>query len=208
MQRAAQAKVAFADLRDALETLNGERESPKNVRRAFSRFVELTQKLTSAMRKDYSRLKAEPWKASAFSGWTLVTELFKYLRNEDQHGDHISISVHERRFYPMPTDLPLPVKVQPGQLWMFEGTWNLDDQLLDEPPDGITSYAIDPATLRPTERTIEPVRIERFYILQARSEEAENKLRAAGTPDVHALAQSAFATLSEYYGFFCAKIDA
>lgn len=141
MQRPAQTKVVFADLRDTLVTLNGERESPKNVRRAFSRFVELSQKLTSAMRKDYSCLKSEPWKASAFSGWTPVTELFKYLRNEDQHGDQISISMHERRFYPMPTDLPLPIKVQPGQLWMFEGTWNLDDQLLDAPPDGISKPA-------------------------------------------------------------------
>lgn len=207
MLRPTQTQVVFVDLRDALETLNRERDSPRNVRRAFSRFVELSQKLTSAMRKDYSRLKAEKWKASDFSSWNPVTDLIKHLRNEDQHGDQISISVHERRFYPLPTDLPLPITIQPGQLWVFEGTWNLDDQLLDAIPEGITSYAIDPATLRPTDREIAPVRVERLYILQARSEEAQSKLQAAGTADIHAIAQRAFAIFSEYYGFFCAKTD-
>lgn len=200
-----QTQVVFADLRDVFETLNIERDSPKNIRRTFCRFVELSQKLTSAMRKDYSQLKHESWNASDFSSWNPITELLKYLRNEDQHGHQISISVHERRFYPMPPNFPYPINIEPGQLWISEGTWNLNDQLLNEVPEGITCYAIDPTTFLPTDHEIAPVRIERFYILQAHSKETINKLQAAGTTDIHIIAQQAFTIFSDYYDFFCAK---
>lgn len=208
MPHATEAALVFADLRDALSALGEARGSPKNVRRAFSRFIELSQKLTAAMRRDFSRLNQTEWQAALFTNWTPITALLKYLRNEDQHGDQVFISVHERRYLPIPAGLPLPVLVQPGQLFVFEGTWNLDDQLLEAPPEGITHYAIDPVTLKPTDREIEPVRIERLYILQARSEKAQRKLNAAGTADVHTLAESAFSTLSEYYDFFRASVDA
>lgn len=200
-----QSRVVFTDLSEVFEALNIERDSPKNIRRTFSRFVELSQKLTSAMRKDYSQLKHESWNASDFSSWNPITELLKYLRNEDQHGHQISISVHERRFYPMPSNFPYPTNIEPGQLWVSEGTWNLNDQLLNEVPEGITCYAIDPTTFLPTDHEILPVRIERFYILQAQSEEAINKLQAAGTADIHIIAQQAFTIFSDYCDFFCAK---
>jgi hypothetical protein len=40
--------LVYADLRDALADLHDARGSPKRVRRSFSRFVELSQRLTSA----------------------------------------------------------------------------------------------------------------------------------------------------------------
>jgi hypothetical protein len=46
----------FADLSDAYAALVASQHSPREVRRAFVRFVDLSQKLTSAMRKDFSRL--------------------------------------------------------------------------------------------------------------------------------------------------------
>jgi len=202
MLHSTETALIFADLQDALTDLDAARGSPKNVRRAFSRFIDLTQKLTSAMRKDFSRIKQAKWQASIFTGWTPITDLIKYLRNEDQHEHQIFISVHERRYYQIPTNLHLPVSIEPGQLFVTEGTWNLDDQLLDAPPERMTMYAIEPETSKPTNQEIEPVYIERFYILQARSEKIKSKLQIAGVVDVHALAHSAFSTLSEYYAFF------
>lgn len=206
MAHSTEAAIVFIDLKDAFTALEAARVSPKNVRRAFSRFIELSQKLTAAMRRDTSRLGKGKWVASSFHGWTPVTELIKYLRNEDQHGDQVFLSVHERRHFPVPTNLPPGFNVEPGRTFVFEGTWQLNDQLLEAPPEGITTYEVDPRTGQPTGRGMELLKIERYYILQARSEEAKKRIAAAGTKDVHELASSAFSTLANYFQFFCEQI--
>lgn len=192
--------LVFTDLSDAIGALEQARGSPKEVRRAFSRFADLTQRLTSAMRLDYSRVKISNWNATAFIGWNTVTDFFKWLRNEDQHGDQSYISVHERRFY--------PVDRTESKLFVFEGTWNLIDQNTDQPPDGITFHPVDPETGSISDVVVSPVRIEHFYILQARSNEATSRLRQAGTSDVHLLSRSCFDTLSQYYAFFLQQTGA
>ena len=204
---ATEAAIVFTDLKDAFAALENARGSPKEVRRAFARFIELTQKLTSAMRKDFSRLGKGNWIASSFPAWTSVTELMKYLRNEDQHGDQVFLSVHERRHFPVPTNLPPGLAVEPGRTFVFEGTWQLDDQLLDSPPEGITSYEVDPTTGIPTGREMTLLKIERHYILQARSPTAAKKIAAAGSVDIHELADSALKTLSDYFEFFRERAD-
>lgn len=207
MAHSTEAALVFADLQDAFVALNAAHDSPKDVRRAFSRFIELSQKLTAAMRRDWSRLGKGMWAASSFPGWTSITGLLKYLRNEDQHGDQVFLSVHERRHFPVPTNLPPGFHVEPGRTFVFEGTWVLSDQLLDAPPEGITTHEIDPITGQPTGREMELLKIERYYLLQARSEEAKKKIAAAGTIDVHQLAASAYSTLTSYFEFFSQQID-
>lgn len=207
MPHATEAALVFTDLSDAHAALERARLSPKDVRRVFSRFVELSQKLTSAMRRDTSRLGLGVWAASSFDSWTPITELLKYLRNEDQHGDQIYLSVHERRHFPIPANLPLGFNVEPGRSFVFEGTWQLDDQLLDQPPDGITTFEVDPLTGQLTGREMEMLKIERLFILQARSEKARQMIAAAGTTDVHEIADSALNTLRNYFEFFCKKTD-
>lgn len=207
MTRATEASIVFADLCDAHAALERARHSPKDVRRAFSRFIELSQKLTSAMRKDTSRLGIGAWEASSFEGWTPITALLKYLRNEDQHGDQIFLSVHERRHFPIPTNLPPGFNVEPGRTFIFEGTWQLNDQLLEQPPDGITTFEVDPLTGQPTGRKMESLKIERIYILQPRSDKARQKIADTGTTDVHEIADSALNTLRKYFEFFCKKTD-
>lgn len=207
MPHSTETALVYADLEDAFHQLEVARSSPKNVRRAFSRFIELTQKLTAAMRRDYSRLGKGNWVASSFPAWTPVTELIKYLRNEDQHGDQVFISLHERRYFPIPTNLPPGFKVEPGRVFVFEGTWHLHDQLLDAPPEGITTHEVDPITRQPTGKEMKLLKIERFYILQARSDKARAKLAAAGIVDVHELAASAFSTLSNYFKFFLERSE-
>lgn len=203
-----EASLVFADLKDAFAELEIARDSPKDVRRAFSRFIDLTQKLTSAMRRDYSRLGKGTWNAASFTEWTPVTTLIKYLRNEDQHGDQIFLSLHERRHFPVPANLPPGFNIETARVFISEGTWHLDDQLLDAPPEGITTHEIDPITGQPTGKEMELLKIERLYILQARSKEASVKIAAAGSADIHELAASAFSTLSSYFRFFREQTDA
>lgn len=191
------ASIVFADLRDALQALEAARGSPKQVRRAFSRFVDLTQRLTAAMRTDFSRAKAGRWNAASFAGWNQVSEFFKWLRNQDQHQLPIRISVHERRFYAVPGD--------PTRLFPFEGTWTLADQLTDDHPDGITFYPVDPSTGAQLD-PVPPVKVEYQYLVQPHSEAALKRLRAIGTTDVHQLSAACFAVLSEYHDYFFAKL--
>jgi hypothetical protein len=207
MANSTEAAIVFIDLKDAFTALEASCVSPKNVRRAFSRFIELSQKLTAAMRRDTSRLGKGEWVASSFHGWTPVTELVKFLRNEDQHGDQVFLSVHERRHFLVPTNFPSGFNVEPGRTFVFEGTWQLNDQLLEAPPEGITTHEVDPRTGQPTGLEMELLKIERFYILQARSEKAKKRIAAAGTKDVHELASAAFSTLTNYFQFFCEQID-
>ena len=200
--------LVFADLADAHSMLIASRKSPREVRRAFVRFVDLSQKLTSAMRKDFSKLGHGNWEASKFQGWTTVTELLKHLRNEDQHGHQIYISVHERRYFPVPENLPPGFVKPPSHSFVFEGTWELTDQLLEDPPDGIETFEINPMTGKPTGRPMQLLKLERFYILQARSEKTRELIAAAGLIDVHEISAAAFSILSEYHAHFCREADA
>ncbi len=202
-----EAAIVFADLKDAYADLEAARDSPKEARRAFSRFIELSQKLTGAMRKDASRIGKGKWVASSFSGWNPVTELIKYLRNEDQHNDQVFLSVHERRHFPVPPNLPPGFQVKPDKTLVFEGTWRLTDQLLDAPPDGISTCEINPTTGQPTGKEMQLLKVERYYILQARSDKAKQKIAAAGSVDIHVLAKSAFSTLTNYFQFFCEYME-
>jgi hypothetical protein len=187
----------FADLRDAFHALEAARGSPKEVRRAFSRFVDLTQRLTSAMRTDFSHVKGRRWEAKSFAGWNKITEFFKWLRNEDQHELPIRISVHERRFYELPGF--------PDKLFPFEGTWTLADQMTDDHPDGITFYPVDPATGKQLD-PVAPVRVEYQYLIQPHSEAARSRLHEIGTTDVHQLSGACFAVLADYHEYFSASL--
>jgi hypothetical protein len=192
------ADLVFADLRDALADLEASRGSPKQVRRAFSRFVDLSQRLTSAMRTDFSRLRGRKWEARSFSGWHDVTEFFKWLRNEDQHELPIYISVHEKRFYEIPG--------HPGELFPFEGTWVLSDQMLEGLDLGtINFYPMDPSTGE-SHGPVEPVRIEYRFLLQPHSDTARKRLQQLGTTDVHELSARCFEVLTSYHEHFLSAV--
>lgn len=195
------ATLAFNDLRDAVADLEAARGSPKRVRRAFTQVVDLSQKLTSAMRKDYTRAKGGKWEGKRFTGWNSVTEFFKWLRNQDQHSDVIYISVHERRFYENPR--------KPGELFPFEGTWVLSDQMADGLALGqINFYPIDPSTGESKSSAVPPTRTEYQYVFQPRSPEARSKLKLVPTTDVHQLSLQCLAVLEQYYEFFLAELQA
>jgi hypothetical protein len=187
-------KLVYVDLLDAHRELEYARDSPMNVRRCFSRYVDLTQRLTAAMRTDFSRKKERKWVAADFIGWTDDTAFLKWLRNEEQHASQIYVSVLERRFY--------KVASTSDQLLVFEGVWELTDQLTDKIPTGLAMKKADPVTGQMSEVVIQPVRVEYEYLLQPRTQEAIKRLQKLGNSDIHQLAHRSLAVLTDYYAFF------
>lgn len=190
--------LVFIDLVDSKRALDDTKGSPREVRRAFSRFVDLTQRLTSTMRKDYKRLKQIPWEAKEFNGWTVDTDFLKWLRNEDQHESQIYISVHQRNFYQL--------EAYGDRLWVFEGTWGLLDQMTTEIPSGISFHPIDPVTGGISDQVVPPIRIEYQYLFQPRTELAQKWLKKIVNSDIHQLAERAMSVLCSYHEYFHQKL--
>lgn len=194
-----QAELIFGDLKATYSELDGERFSPVVVRRSFGRFIDLSQKLTSAMRRDFSTEKNKKWEASDFNGWNEVTVFFKKLRNFDQHEFPIQIQVHQRNYF--------SIEEGSDQHLVVEGTWSLGSPFSKEPPEGMALVLGDPKTGKPTDTKVEPSRIEFEFVIHAQNEALENKLEKIGTKDIHALSRQCFEVLSNYYDYFCASIN-
>src|SRR5918993_2141662 len=106
MTESSRVAVAFRDLAEAYDELSSGSTSPKAVRRSFASFVDHSQKLTSYMRKEYKEKKGEKWVPKDFDGWNAVTELFKQIRNDDQHDRPVFILVHETQYFRIFEDTP------------------------------------------------------------------------------------------------------
>lgn len=195
------ADLVFHDLCDALRQLEEAHASPKEVRRAFSRYVELSQRLTSAMRKDFSKRKGQAWPASSFVEWTPATELLKYLRNQDQHGEQVFITVHDRHYYVVPEDVE--IAGIPGRQFIVNSHWQMTDQLLDRPPEGLEVKLNDPGDSLHSGDVLLPERTESRYVLFPRTPKEEQRIKEAGISDVYVIARETFTTLNRYYEFYC-----
>jgi hypothetical protein len=175
--------------------------SPVAVRRNFVTFVDLTQKLTSYMRKEYSEKKGQTWVASDFEGWNDVTELFKAIRTDDQHERPISILVNETQFLRISEDLPDELAVS--------GTWSFsfDDQHLDTPRDDIIFELGDPQTGQPSGQRVTPTRVEYEFHLLPSSKKAEALLAKIGDRNVRTLSEKCFEVLSDYYQYYESQVQ-
>jgi hypothetical protein len=170
------------------------------VRRAFARFVELSQKLTSAMRKEFEEITGEKWDALTFAGWNGTTKLFKELRNIDQHANTITIQVHERQYY--------TIAMEGNTYIVAEGTWELDDQLSNRPPEGMALVPADPDTGGPSETAIYLMeRREYEFHLYPSTVKLEGMLNSIGTRNIHLLSEQCFKILQDYYLYYYSKIQ-
>jgi hypothetical protein len=107
--------ITFQDLSDAASVLSSGSTSPKAVQQNFARFLSASQKLTGHMRKEYKAKTGASWDASGFDGWNDVTELFKDLRNVDQHERPVTVFVHETQYLRT---------YEGGPEVAIEGTWS------------------------------------------------------------------------------------
>lgn len=187
--------MVFQDLMDAHDELSGPDTSPKQARRSFGKVIELSQKLTASMRKEFRERTGGNWIASDFEGWNDLTDLFKQLRNDDQHERPIEILVHERQYFRIFKDTPELV---------FEGTWSLSskDQLADSPRDDLHVILPDPETKRPSERRIFPVRRDYEFHLAPSSKKARDLLTRIGDSNVQSLSVKCLKTLHDYYQYY------
>lgn len=186
--------LVYADLQDAFNQLEIARSSPKEVRRCFSRFVELSQRLTSAMRKDFKALTGCDWRANGFDSWDAVTDLFKVLRNNEQHELQTHVTVLDTSYYKIFDDS--------DQLLAVSGTWETIDQLLDAPPDDLKIRVADPKTGAMTDKTLHKVRAEYQFLIKTREERTQTALERAGAANIHELSRKCMITLSRYYEFY------
>lgn len=93
------AEIVMKDLEYTLQELKDSGASPVKVRRAFTRFITESQKLTESMRKEYSSITGLSWAASDFIGWNDITMLFKELRRTDYHESPVTIMIEETVYY-------------------------------------------------------------------------------------------------------------
>jgi hypothetical protein len=191
--------IVFADLQDAFKDLGTARPSPKQVRRAFSRFVDLTQRLTSVMRPEAKAKTGLDWVAADFPGWNDVTALFKDLRNEDQHKTQIRVSVRETSYFE-------PFGAGGGS-FAVSGTWVRTDQLAEAPPNGVRMLHSDPDTGRPTNTPIPSSDTAYRYLLESHDPKLVGRLQAIGTADIHELSRKCLTSLEAYYEFFQVRIS-
>lgn len=185
--------LTFSDLLDSLEDLEDARGSPKRVRRAFTRFVDLSQRLTASMRTDYRRVVSQQWEASSFPGWTSDTSFLKWLRNEDQHARLIYVQVLERQHFKLDDSTNSLV---------LEVTWDLQDQMSDDVPRGIQLLASESGSLGRKDFALPVERVEYQYLLKPRSNNAKAKMDALSSADLHELALRSMKVLREYHEFY------
>src|SRR5829696_4913595 len=188
------AAVLFQDLADVASKLSGPAMSPKQVRRDFVSFVDLSQKLTAMMRREYSEKAGKKWEAKKFEGWNEITELLKKLRNTDEHEHPTFIQVHERQQHKIFNDV--------DALVIFEGTWefSLEDQLVDTPRDDLLVSIVDPKTGGEQESV--PIRTKYEFYLYPSTEHARELLEKIGESDVQSLVSESFKIYEEYYKYY------
>lgn len=91
--------MVMKDLEITLKELTDSGASPVKVRRAFTRYITESQKLTEVMRKEYSEKVKEKWNAKDFPGWNDITLLFKELRKYDYHDSPVTIIIEETGYF-------------------------------------------------------------------------------------------------------------
>lgn len=205
MVKTSDVDVVFSDWSAALERINTHSDSPRDVRRNFSQLIDLSQKLTSVMRKEFPG----KWEAKRFQEWSEVTELFKELRNYEQHEQLLQHHVEETSHLTVPAEDGWP-KMTLG----ISGTLKGVDPLAEEKPrSNIALVAADPETGRMTNREIGHVskRTHRYILAIAQESERGRKinrlLERIGTNDVHALSEHCNKTLTDYLQFYRVELE-
>ena len=193
-------EIVFADLEKTGNLLLAERTNASEVRRLFGSFVVLTQKLTAAMRRDFSRTTGKKWKAGDFTGWNEVTEFFKVLRNSDLHDLPVRIEMRHFKYLPIRSNDP---RVPKNLYLEFSYEQVLPTQLAESAPNTAT---IEKALPDGSKHQVPWEHPRQAFIIQARTHEIKKALANAKMDDVHELMQACLASLRCYHDFFVAQL--
>jgi len=195
--------IVMQDLRDSLHILINSKKSPKHTRKAFSEFINLAQKLTSVMRKNFT---GDKWNALEFEEWNNITTLFKKLRNYEEHEEIIKTEIRETTSHTM-TDPGWE-----GVTLCTSGTLKNVDPLSDNAPTAnVVMYEADPVTGRMTNIPVGAKRSVCYKYHLSISDSNKNGrpinklLEKIGNKEPTYLASKCLETLEEYYEFYNKK---
>jgi hypothetical protein len=204
MKRTSDVDLVLSDWSAALERLRDRKDSPSEIRKVFAALVELSQKLTSVMRTEFPG----KWEACLFEGWNYVSELFKTLRNHEQHRELIRQTVEEISDITVPAEDGFP-EIAIG---MSVHIKTVDPLSEVKPSSGIVLMAADPETGRMTNRKIGHVsnQVHRYMLDVSPDSETGKKiarlLKEIGTSDVHVLAEKYDKVIRDYHKFYKSQL--
>lgn len=146
------------------------------------------------------------WNASEFQGWNEITELFKKLRNYEEHVEIIKAEIRETTSHTM-TD-----EGWEGVTLCVRGTLkNVDPLSNNVPTANVVLYEADPITGRMTNKIVGGERAVsyNFHLSIPESDKngrAINKiLEKIKNTEICSLTSKCYATLLEYYEFYKTK---
>jgi hypothetical protein len=204
MKKLSDVDIVFGDLADSLYRLKNQSDSPKEIRRAFTDFVNLSQKLTACMRKEYNG----EWNANEFNGWTQITELFKKLRNYEQHEELIRAEIEEVSNVTFPAKDGWPS----FGLGMSHTIKDVDQLSNSLPESGLKIIEADPETGIINNNEVECSISSKYIYKLSISQKTKNGkpinklLNQIKSLDIHYLTDRCFIVLQDYYDFYKQKL--
>ncbi|MEW6713644.1 MAG: hypothetical protein AB1306_00935 [Nitrospirota bacterium] len=198
-KKIADTELIFRDLKDIATEIQNEHASPLRIRRLFSQYVTLSQKLTEIMRKEFSDICGTNWEPKSFQGWNAVTSLFKLLRKTDYHSYPVTISVEETQYFKEGDIFDDAVGSNTVAIC---GTWDLGDPFSEQVPVGLKLMLADQKTGKSRNISVEPIRRQYVFKLKARSTDLDKAIKKTRINDIHQLVEKCFATLSDYYDYY------
>lgn len=192
-QSESKVKLVFSDIAVAAHRLQEPELPPSDMRVLVERFISKTQQLTSIMRTEFKARTDCEWSARAFAGWNNYTELFKRLRNLDQHQAPIMLAVNVQHHFDLGAGLLIAVA----------GRFDLDIAASFSPPptDAIT-------LLVPGREAIRPVRTEYYYSLNTQDHKISGLVSSLKDDNLSTLTAGCFRVLEAYYEFYCHSLEA
>lgn len=199
-------EAVFRDLTRVNKKLRQQRRNPNTLRLHFTEFVTLSQKLTFAMYKEYHELTSQKWEARNFTGWTAVTELFKVLRNVDQHEGLIRIKITQTQVFEGTASrkdesgneirTPMALKVQMG--------YSSEAGFKKKVPG---PFGVAEVKTGDVQQSLgKPDKTYFNFLLEGHTPEIETAIKAAGTENIHELAAECYKVLFWYYKFYQEKL--
>lgn len=196
-QRMLDSEIYYRDLKDSLEVLKREQESPLRLRKELRNFASLVKTLDDVMRGEFARLGLGDLPVPPLDEWGPVMVVFQELRRLTQHQLAAAIRVRERAAFDASTVLGQPgrrlaVLSETEELGPFETDLGRGVQIeVEVPTAGQSSRVVLPV-----------VRRLRMFVLVASSPEAERALAKVRIDEIDTLCDLCFSAVDHYYQVF------
>ena len=193
--------IYYGDLKESLEVLKREQESPLVVRRELRNFASLVKTIDEVMRGEFARLGLGDLPFPPSEEWGPVVALFLELRRVTQHQLAAAVRVRERVAFDASKMLGqrgrrLGVISESEQLGPFDTGLGRGVEIeIEVPPGGPSSRVLLPL-----------VRRLRTFVLVAPTPDAARALEKVRIDAIDILCDLCFAAVDHYYQLFLGLI--